>query len=217
MLHPRQTKRDTTVAGRWYNELGSLLQHLGTKPQVYFSDADLRCLGICVSSLNLKDAHSTYQAAPPHTQPSNSERKKRNTDPYSLSRDLKAAISQHEAAAELVYPSGWRYLKYKTQVLRHRQASRGNGGWSGLSIKVPILLISILNPARACIVQGCFDGILKLQRSRLYGFDGPFHAADMDLFIRWMKGRPCGKTCLGASCVVPECEERYISRLGWKT
>jgi hypothetical protein len=140
MLHPRQTKRDITVGDRWHNELSSLLQQLGTRPQVYFSDADLRCLGICVSDLDLEDdqgaadsdaastsnkaslffkplpdrsvrissctaAHVAFLETEPRT------KEGKNTEPYSLSRDLKAAISLHEAAAEIIYPSGWRHLK----------------------------------------------------------------------------------------------------------
>jgi hypothetical protein len=138
MLHTRQTKRDITVADRWHKELSSLLQQLGTRPQVYFSDADLRCLGICVSDLDLEDNHGASDAssasnkASPFFKPlpeksvrissciaahlavlETEQRTKegKNTEPYSLSQDLKAAINLHEAAAELVYPSGWRHLK----------------------------------------------------------------------------------------------------------
>lgn len=120
---------------RWHKELSSLLQQLETAPQVYFSDADLRCLGICVSGLDLEDDHSTSDAASTshkaslffkplpeksmsisscaaaHLALPETKQRTQDTDPFTLSRDLKAAISLHEAAAELAYPSGWRHHK----------------------------------------------------------------------------------------------------------
>lgn len=69
-------------------------------------------------------------------------------------------------------------------------------------------MVSILNPAQARILQGYYDGMLKIRRSKLYDFDNPCHREMMDLFMRWMRARPCGNTGLkGTLATIPELPE----------
>ncbi|KAL1985162.1 hypothetical protein VTN96DRAFT_8184 [Rasamsonia emersonii] len=66
----------------------------------------------------------------------------------------------------------------------------------------PVLVISFLKPARARVLQGYFDGTLKIQFTKLYDFNVPIYTDLMNCLLRWGYANPHGNTTLGTSLPV---------------
>lgn len=55
-------------------------------------------------------------------------------------------------------------------------------------------MVSVVNTLQARIIQGHFDGKLRVRYSKLYNFNTTKHKKQMDLFVRWMIPRAHGNT-----------------------
>ncbi|RJE20698.1 hypothetical protein PHISCL_06971 [Aspergillus sclerotialis] len=109
--------------------------------------------------------------------------------------------------SELIVLLNFIQLAIKHQISAHK-SRLGKGEGNNALIRKQLLMVSILNPAQARILQAYYDGMLKIRRSKLYDFDNPCHREMMDLFMRWIRSRPCGNTGLkGTLTTIPESPE----------